>query len=489
MGIMGHILPDSYISSDAERVEVIRGPASILYGSNAMGGVINIITRKNTQEGFQGNARMMYGSYNTQKYMASVGYKKDKFSVFASVNHDQTDGQRANSNFNITNGYLKLGYDLSSHIKMNTDFSLAKFKTTDPGPDTLNAETGSALNIKRGYWAFTMENDFTKYSGTAKIFYNFGTHDISDGFHSTDVNYGINLSESAKWFKGNTITVGADFTQYGGKASQNMGGGVIDPIVDTTVHEVGVYGFVQQTLFKKLVLNAGIRLQNNSVYGNEWVPSGGFAYQLFSGTTWKVNISKGFRSPTIRELFMWNHNPVLDPERLMNYETSLLQSFWNHKLSLELTGFIVKANNLIITGNMGQLFNGGVLDNKGIEFAANANPVKNLSFNFTYSYTHMQNPVYATPKHHIYLSSSYTLHKFQLTASAERVIHLDTQADPTLTPYFQNYTLVNARVSCQLSPVIGLFCSAENLLNQTYENLRYYPMPGTTVFGGINIKF
>jgi outer membrane cobalamin receptor len=488
MGIMGHTLSDSYIASDAERVEVIRGPASILYGSNAMGGVINIITRKNTQDGFQGNARVMYGSFNTQKYMASGGYKKDKFSSFISVNHDQTDGHRAHSDFNITNGYLKLGYELTRNIKINTDFSLAKFKTTDPGPDTLHAETGSSLNITRGYWAFTVENDFTKYSGSAKVFYNFGTHDISDGFHSTDINYGINLSESAKLMKGNALTIGTDFTQYGGKANQNMGAGGTIPFIDTTVHEAGVYGFVQQTLFNKLVLNAGIRLQNNSVYGNEWVPSGGFAYKIFSNTTWKANVSKGFRSPTIRELFMWNHNPLLNPERIMNYETGILQSLCNHKLNLELTGFIVKGDNLIVTGAMGALFNGGMMDNKGIEFAANATANKNLSFNFTYSYTHMQKPVYATPKHHLYLSSSYNWNKLQLTASIEKIIHLNTQPDITLAPYYLDYTLVNFKVSYKVSKLIGVFCSAENLLNQQYETLRYYPMPGTSVFGGINIK-
>lgn len=57
-----------------------------------MRGVINIITRKQSKDGLQGNANITYGSYNTQKYMAAGGYKKDKFSVFASVNHDQTDG-------------------------------------------------------------------------------------------------------------------------------------------------------------------------------------------------------------------------------------------------------------------------------------------------------------------------------------------------------------------------------------------------------------
>jgi len=61
MGIFGHPLPDSYVASDVEKVEVIRGPASILYGSNAMGGVINIITKKQTENVLHGNAHFMNG--------------------------------------------------------------------------------------------------------------------------------------------------------------------------------------------------------------------------------------------------------------------------------------------------------------------------------------------------------------------------------------------------------------------------------------------
>ena len=72
-GVFGHSLPDTYVASDVERVEVIRGPGSLLYGSNAMGGVVNIITRHHKQEGRRTQARVMYGSYNTQKYMVNNG--------------------------------------------------------------------------------------------------------------------------------------------------------------------------------------------------------------------------------------------------------------------------------------------------------------------------------------------------------------------------------------------------------------------------------
>jgi iron complex outermembrane receptor protein len=488
MGIMGHPLPDSYVASDVERVEVIRGSGSVLYGSNAMGGVINLITKKQTQEGFSGNARLMYGSYNTQKYMISGGYKKDKFSIYVSGNHDQTDGHRDNSEFKISNGYTKIGYELNKNWKLAGDFSLAAFKSSDPGPDTLQAKKGETIDITRGYGSFTAENDFGKVSGSAKLFYNFGEHNITDGFHSTDHNYGLNLFESLHLVEGNTITFGLDCMNFGGLAEnlKAMGGkGIV--FADTTVYELGYYGFVQQTFAKKLTVNAGLRLQHNQVYGNEWIPSAGLAYTIDKNTTWKASFSKGFRSPTIRELFLWGPNPKLQPETVFNYETGILRSFCDRKLNMELTGFLVKGENLIITVPMKGLQNAGKISNKGIEFTADINPNPKFNLHTAYSYINMKAPVYATPEHQLFISSHYRLGKTMFMLSLQQVVNLDT--DPSPSVYKEDYTLLNAKVSHRFCRYAEVFVSGENLLNQTYEQNRYYTMPGTTFFMGVNLNF
>jgi outer membrane cobalamin receptor len=488
MGIMGHPLPDSYVASDAERVEVIRGPASILYGTNAMGGVINIITKKQTVDGIHGNARVSYGSFNTQKYMGSVGYKKEKFSAFISGNHDQTDGHRPNSDFKITNGYTKLGYSFNEHFYATADFSLAAYEAADPSPDIINAKVGERIDIMRGYGAFTLQNEFEKASGAFKFFYNFGEHDITDGFHSLDNNFGINFYESLHLFEGNSLTAGIDYSQYGGMAEnlKAMGGkGIV--FADTSITEFGSYLFIQQTLAEKLTLNAGLRYQNNSVYGDQWIPSAGFAWEFGEATTWKANVSKGFRSPTMRELFLWGPNPNLNPETIISYETGISKLFFNNKMSTELTVYSLSGDNLIVTVPNQGLQNSGEVNNKGIEVAINAEATKNLTLNATYSYIHMENPVYATPEHHIYLNANYRLNKLLLTANIQQISNLDN--DPSPQENFENYTLLNAKASYNLLKNLSLYVSAENLLNQSYQVNRYYTMPGTTVFGGINFSF
>ena len=492
MGIMGHPLPDSYVASDVERVEVIRGPASILYGSNAMGGVINIITKKHTREGVNGQARVSYGSFNTQKYMASIGLKKNKFGSFISFNHDQTDGHREHSDFKIDNGYVKLDYNFNPNFYVSTDFSLAGFDAADPGPDTINANIGNRIDITRGYWSSSLQNEFDKFSGALKLFYNFGEHNITDGFHSTDHNYGLNFYESLKLFEGNNITLGVDYTSYGGMAENvkaMRGNGIT--FADTTLNELGVYGFVQQVLAEKLTLNAGLRYQNHSVYGGEWIPSAGFAYQFSELTTWKGNLSKGFRSPTIRELFMWGpQNSALNPESIMNYETGISSVFFDNRLSAELTFFAVSGDNLITivpVNGAPRYTNSGEISNTGIEFALNAEPAENLLLNATYSYINMENPVFATPEQQLFFSAKYQWNRLQLSANIQQINNLDNDPSPVVNE--ESYTLLKAKAVYNITNNFSLYVSGENLLNEDYQANRYYTMPGATIFSGLNFSF
>lgn len=490
MGIMGHPLPDAYEASDVEKVEVIRGPASVLYGTNAMGGVINIITKEQKENGFKANARAMYGSYNTQKYMVNGGYKKGGFNVFASFNHDQTNGHRDSSDFKIDNGYIRMGYDINSHFKTNADFSLANFDATDPGPE--DSKAGYTIDITRGMGAVTLDNKFDKISGSLRFFYNFGEHIITDGFHSKDKNYGLVIYQAFNLFKGNTITIGTDYKQYGGIAENvkaMQGNGLV--FGDTTVREMAGYAYIQQELFGKLVLNAGFRLEHNSVFGNEPVPTGGLAFHPTTNTTIKASVAKGFRSPTIRELYLWTPaNANLKPERMVNYEIGVLQKLLGNKLSLELTVFKADGDNLIKTvmGPTGpKNENTGKFSNTGIEFAGTYRPTGKLTINTNYSYISMKEPVIASPEQQLFISGTYKWTKLTINLSMQYIHNLYTKISPQTEK--NSYTLLNSRVSYLINKYVDIFVKGENLTDKKYYINYAYPMPGIIAFGGFNLHF
>jgi iron complex outermembrane receptor protein len=480
-GIFGHPLPDAYVASDVEKVEIIRGPASILYGSNAMSGVINIITKKQHNDGLQTNLGASYGSYNTQKYYGTIGYKKNKLSVFTSVNHDQTDGIRNNTDFNITNGFTKIGYEINNHFDLYADFSIAKFKANDNGPEFKPAPYH--IDITREKASLSLENKFDKSEGAFKIYHNFGTHDLSDGWHSTDRNSGLMLYQTFKLFTDNNITIGSDFKQYGGKGNS---GAAKDQL--KTVNELAFYTYIQQTLFKKLTLSAGLRLENNSNYGNEFIPLAGITYNPTKNTTFKGSVSKGFRSPTIMEMYLFAPNPELKPERMINYEISWLQTFFNYRLSFELTAYKAKGENLIqVVGQYPNIKreNIGTFTNQGIEFSTKYLITNDLYINANYSYLDLDKPVIAAPQQQINFSVNYTYKICSINISAQHIEKLYTSISPEIT---QNYTLLNARLTVKPLKILDIFIIGNNLLNQRYEINYGYQMPGIYYNVGLNIR-
>jgi iron complex outermembrane receptor protein len=230
-------------------------------------------------------------------------------------------------------------------------------------------------------------------------------------------------------------------------------------------------------------------VQYHKVYGTEIIPSVGLAYAFSQSTSVKASVSKGYRSPTIRELFIkqWGANPDLKPENVMNYEAGIIQSFFDRKLCLELTGFFIEGDNLITTVPGKGMMNTGKIENKGIEFAAKANPVKLFYIDAAYSFISMKQPVFATPEHQLYVGTRYSMNKVTCMLSMQWVHNLDTEVSAKTA--LVSYSLVNAKVMFRFAKFASMFVSAENVFDQKYAINRYYTMPGITFFSGLNLNF
>ncbi|MDR3219638.1 MAG: TonB-dependent receptor [Dysgonamonadaceae bacterium] len=498
--IFGHHIPDAYVASDAERVEVIRGPGSLLYGTNAMGGVINVITRKAGEDGFHGRGRLLYGSYNTQKYLGSAGFKKDKLNVYASLNHDRTDGQRENSDFYITNGYIRLAYELNPHWNVSGDAIVADFKTVNPGALQTPMFDNWAKALRTTY-SVSANNRYGSTSGSIQAYYNNGRHEINDGyrsdtqprtylFRSDDYNLGFALFESFSLTEGNLLTVGADAKQWGGHAWNANNDGSVAEIIDKKVNEFAGYAVAQQTLFDRLTLNAGIRLENNEGYGNEWVPQGGLAYQFNEQATLKASAAKGFRSPNLRELYMYAPaNPDLKPERLTNYDISYLQTVAGGKFHFEASVFFAKGDNAITTS----MIDGKPLNvntdqfiNKGVDLSFSYRILPDLRLNGNYSFLDSDVKITSSPKHKAFVGANWTSGKFTVAPDFQYIsgLYLANNAETT-----ENYALLNCKIAYKVTPKINLFVNGDNLTDASYETYLGFPMPGIVVLGGIDLKF
>lgn len=481
-GIFGHPLSDAYVASDIDKVEIIRGPASILYGSNAMGGVVNLITKQQKTEGVNFHLGASYGSYNTQKYSATFGFKKNKWNLFASVNNDKTDGIRENTDFKISNGYAKTVYEINQHFVAQADLNIAKYYANDNGP--IQKPAPFHIDILRGKAAVSIDNKFEKNDGSLKIYHNFGEHQLSDGFHSTDRNSGIMLYETFHLSKNNHITVGTDFKQYGGTANRGMAANELK-----TVNEMALYAYSQYFVNHRLNMNAGIRLENNSSFGNELIPMVGLSYIKNSSTSFKASVSKGFRSPTIMELYLYAPNPDLKPERMMNYEISWLQTALGNKLQFELTAFMVNGENLIqvVPPLVSQRQNAGTFKNTGVELNGRYFCTDHLSFIGNYSYVDIKKAVLAAPRQQANVSLNYKYKMWNFHISTQYIDKLYTQLNPAVETV--SYVLLNAGATCKPLPGFSIFVTGNNLLQQKYQINYGYPMPGINFNTGINVNF
>ena len=507
-GIFGHPISDAYQTLLADKVEVLRGPASVLYGSNAMGGVVNIVTRKMHEDGIRTDVRAGYGSYNTLETELTNRIRKGRFSSVISGSYNRTDGHRENMPFEQYGGYAKLGYELTSHWNTYADVNVTHFNATYPGPVSAPLLEGDQ-RITRGMASFAIENNYDRTSGGLSFFYNWGDHWINDGytpsageepqdgrFNSFDDMMGLSLYQSARFFPGNRITFGFDWFRYGGEAwTEYVKGekaGTREDIVDKHEDEVAGYVDFRQDIGAWLTFNAGLRIDHHSRIGTEWVPQAGLAFHLPHNMELKASASKGFRYPILREMYMFPpQNPDLKPESMWNYEIAFSQRLWEGRFSYGVNVFYIDGKNLIMTlprpnGNGMLNQNSGEIDNTGVELQAAYRISPEWSADANYSFLHMENPVVAAPEHKLYAGVNFSKGRWNVSTGVQYIAGLYTSTDPVVK---ESFTLWNLRASFRATNWLGIWARGENLLAQRYEINAGYPMPRATVMAGININF
>lgn len=507
-GIFGHPIADAYQTMIADKVEVLRGPASVLYGSNAMGGVVNIVTRRMHEDGVRTNLHAGYGSYNTLETELTNRIRKGRFSSVVSGSYNRTDGHRDNMEFEQYGGYAKAGYKISDNWNTYADVNVTHFNATYPGPVSAPLLEGDQ-SITRGVSFIAVENSYDNTSGAVSFFYNWGHHWINDGytpgaggtpqdgrFNSNDNMMGISIHQSTRFFKGNRTTFGLDWFRYGGHAwTQYVKGereGTRTDLVDKHENEVAGYVDFRQDADKIVTFNAGLRIDHHSRVGTEWVPQTGLTFHLPHNIELKASAAKGFRYPILREMYMFPpQNPDLKPESMWNYELAFSQSIIEGRLSYGINVFHIDGKNLILSlpnpsgsGMLNQ--NSGKIHNSGVEVQAAYHINGKWSADANYSFLHMKNPVIAAPQHKLYAGAAFSEKRWDISSGIQYIAGLYTTVGDN--PTTEDFVLWNIRASFRITGWLKIWAKGENLLAQKYEINAGYPMPRATVMGGIDIN-
>lgn len=494
-GIYSHHIADFYDKEYVERVEVLRGPGSVLYGSNAMAGTINVITKNAREDGVKTTLQSQYGSYNTWLSSVTNTVRHGRFSSLVSLSYNRTDGTVDNFDFKQADGYGKIGYDFSDKWSAYVDYTLMNFRGNDPIYPTLSNPESTDIyrqNITRGEAAATVTNSYGAVSGTARVYYNYGNHFVDDPrhFHSKDDRLGVILYENFKPWRGASATVGFDFDSYSGEIPVSGGNshteGSMSTISRKTIVEYSPYVTLSQMFFDNLLnVNAGLRMANSDKFDSQWIPQFGFSVNPGSAWTLKGNLAMGYRNPSFRELYLYRMaNPDLQPEKMMNYELSAAKSFSRY-FSAELTAYYCKGDNMIQTVDQKNQ-NTGRFINKGIELSARSHPFDNLWLTATYSYldTSLDNLVGA-PKNQYYLGVDWKPWKFLgIGADLKGVGGLYVAE----TVRNQNYALLNLKVTWDICRYVSVFTRLENITDARYTINRGYEMPGFTAMGGFKLR-
>jgi len=524
----------SDISPDLiERIEVIRGPQSTLYGADAIGGVVNILTKKGTGP-FSGYVSQEAGSYDTYATRSGFSGTYEILDYALGGSHMESNGHFKNDDSEQNALNLRLGVRLpaQSSIGFTLRYTRAetglpvKFVSTNRGPLPIDPVIDdNNRNISETYvmtlagktrpvtWWET-ELRLGKYNNT-NTFIDLPDRADECPFPPCEFPSRIKVERrEAEWlnrfFVGSwsTSTFGVELRGEEGHLRPGTPGAPTTPF-DARSHTTAGFFEEQLRFWERLFLTAGVRVEDNSVFGRNTTERGSLAYVVKEwGTRIRGGAGSGFRAPTFNEQFFPGFSdPTLKPEVSFSYDFGVDQSVWGNRIRLGMTYFRNDFENLISlqsipTPPFVKGVNAGQARAQGIEFTSEVDLLDNLVASLSYTYTNSlvpatRHPIPREPEHRWNIGLTWEPVKRLSLFTQVHVVTQQWEASDALGGGLYNsghtrvdvggtYRLLNRHGYLQS---LDLTARIQNLLNERYAEVRGFPALGVTGLVGLRAAF
>jgi len=504
-----------------ERIEVIQGPQSTIYGSDAMGGVINLISKK-AEQGVRTSLSSQAGSYNSYTQVGNISYGSEKFEASTGITRQDlgsissanaSDGNSEHDGYENTSISNRLRYIPISNLEAT---STTRYTRTHTSLDNSGGVGGDdPSRILRNTEFFTrgdVSAHLVDKTLTPAAYISYTRHSLADN-NGPDETSSDTINSS---FGGDIVTAGSrgtwnpvDYfssvvgyeTQAERADSYYFSDGAYGPFEENLYGQEArtnsVYFETQSNYNRKLYFDAGVRHDNHSIFGGATTFKVAPAILIDEGTKLRGSVGTGFKAPSLVQLYSSYGNPTLDAERSVGWDVGIDQQLINNRLAGSITFFRNHFDDLI-TFNPSTF----VLENitnshtQGFEVASTADINERLSLRLAYTYTDTRNEdtgesLLRRPRNKnaltvVYQPTSRWRSQLQWRVYSSRFDN-DFSSYPPQRVSLGGYGLVDLALSYQLSGSVELFARVDNIFDKEYQEVLGYGTLGAAGYGGIKV--